>query len=176
MKQEITSGRVFIQIWGVVLSMILANFLSKKCSLVEISQYLTLINMFIYMTTAVYGLVSFVLASNNKLPGICAAIPIIAIVIMVSMISIDIIWFLKDHDENLVKWWDIIQEILNAIFAAYIMATMYIINNFRQLNEQFAFSQPKRVYNKLEPVSQEPVSQEPVSQEPGSQEPGSKQK
>ncbi|SMC69540.1 hypothetical protein SAMN02746065_107162 [Desulfocicer vacuolatum DSM 3385] len=150
MKPEITSGRILIQAWGVLLSMILANFFSKKCSLVEISHYLTLINILIYLATAVYGLISFVLASNNKLPGICAAIPIIAIVIMISMASMEIIWFLKDHNEKLIKWWDIIQEMLNAMFAVYIMTTMYIINNFEQLNEKFTISQIKRLHRKSE--------------------------
>ncbi len=143
MKAEITSGRILIQVWGVLLSMILANFFAKECSLVEISHYLTLINVFIYLATAIYGLISFVLASNKKLPGICAAIPMIAIIIMLSMISMEIIWFLKDNNEKLIKWWDIIQEMLNALFAVYIMTTMYIINNFERLYEKFKIFQKK---------------------------------
>ena len=150
MKSEIISGKILIRVWAGVLSMILASFFAKQCSLVEISRYLTLINLFIYLLTAVYGLISFVLASNNKLPGICAAIPMTAIIIMISMGSMEIIWLLKGNDQNLIKWWDIIQEMLNALFAVYIMTTMYIINNFEQLNEKFTISQIKRLHRKSE--------------------------
>ena len=133
MKPETTTWQVMIRVWGILFSIMAASFLAKEHNMVELSTYMTLINIITYFGTGIYGLVSFMIAIRNRLCPLCTLMPMFAHVVMITMGIMDIIWVMKSDEQQLITWLNLAWACLELSFCVFTMLSLYIINNFEMI-------------------------------------------
>ncbi|SLM27826.1 membrane hypothetical protein [Desulfamplus magnetovallimortis] len=135
-KPEIITWNLLIKFWVFLLTVLFSGFLAKRHTLLEVGNYITLVNVVIYFGVSIYAAITFILALRNRMPVICATFPLFANILMLAMGIMDIIWFIESTEQVLISWLNLIWAGLEAAFGFYTMGTLYIINNFDAISSK----------------------------------------